>query len=332
MPFLWTGELGAHLPRRGNAFQSLIRALHAGAGEGGVQESAELIDRRTGEPREVDIVLDVSLAGYSIRISIECTATKAPADVTWVEKMVAKHADLPTDKLVLVSSNGFTAQALKKALSYNAVPLQLDELSDHPWARIIGNRKELTFRAVYSRSFLVTHPRGVEAPEGEMLFRDDLLVRPNIQMSVGTLIDTLMSNKSVLEAAINVANETTGDGCEVYLPIEPGIKLQSNAGPTAAIEQLTMVFLQYRIEERVPLRSARFRGAPVAFGGIRSKGREVDLAFVQREDGSIAATLTERRKGESPTVLDLNDGLLRLKPASDDDMIRLLTGSEPVWV
>ncbi|MFL6052419.1 MAG: hypothetical protein ACJ72W_05800, partial [Actinoallomurus sp.] len=50
-----------------------------------VTESAMLIDRRTGEEREVDVLIEADVAGHTLRIGIECSDRKRPADVTWVE-------------------------------------------------------------------------------------------------------------------------------------------------------------------------------------------------------------------------------------------------------
>ena len=269
------------MPRRGNPFQSLIRALHANAADGMVEESALVSDRRTGTTREVDILIRTSSSGYPINIAVECTDTSSPADVTWVEQMVTKHADLPTDKLVLVSANGFTKSAVGKAESYDVVPLRLESLTDHPWAQVVGDRKELVLRALLARTLLVSHSHDVEPPSGEILFRADRLVRPQIEMTAGVLLDALLSNRSIREATIRVASETTGEGAEVFLPIHPGITLVRLDGSTEPVERLTMVYLQWRVDERVPVRTGRLRGVPVAFGGTRRRGRDLDLTIIE---------------------------------------------------
>jgi hypothetical protein len=42
--------------------------------------------------------------------------------------MIAKHRDLPSDKLVLISRSGFSANARKKAVEHNVKPVAFDLL------------------------------------------------------------------------------------------------------------------------------------------------------------------------------------------------------------
>ncbi|BCI53694.1 hypothetical protein NIIDNTM18_29720 [Mycolicibacterium litorale] len=79
--------------------------------------SAMLPDRAIpGETREVDICIRSELAGHEVLIGIECRMSGSRKQtVEWVEAMHAKHSHLPTSKVVLVSSSGFTKNALKLA-------------------------------------------------------------------------------------------------------------------------------------------------------------------------------------------------------------------------
>jgi hypothetical protein len=104
------------MPKRTNTFQTVVYMLQKHIAEDAtVTESAELIDRTTGEKREVDICIEATVAGHKLCVSLECSAPGRPATVEWVERMHGKHSTLPTSKLVLVSGSGFTQQALKKA-------------------------------------------------------------------------------------------------------------------------------------------------------------------------------------------------------------------------
>src|SRR6185503_6978270 len=96
------------MPQRSNAFQQLITLLHQQLDDRAVvTESKMLRDQRTGDNREVDIVIDARSGGYPITIGVECIDHKRKASVEWVERMWAKHQDLHTDKIVLVSRSGF---------------------------------------------------------------------------------------------------------------------------------------------------------------------------------------------------------------------------------
>jgi hypothetical protein len=129
------------MPARSNLFQDVVAILPEHMAEGAtVEESAFLTDRISGEDREVDVVIRSAIAGYETLVSVEARAVKRPADITWVEQMVAKHASLPTHQLVLVSAAGFTAQARRYAETNGAVPLSPEVLGNADPAGEIVNR------------------------------------------------------------------------------------------------------------------------------------------------------------------------------------------------
>src|SRR5215208_1542277 len=104
------------MPKRSNRFQRLVVLLNTClAADTKVIESALVLDKVTGEEREVDIWISPSAAGHTVNIAIEVIGRSRKASVGWVEEMHSKHATLPTDKLILVSERGFTKQALVKA-------------------------------------------------------------------------------------------------------------------------------------------------------------------------------------------------------------------------
>lgn len=123
------------MPRRTNAFQRLVLLLTATlAGHARVTESAMLRDKVTGELREVDVLVEVTAASYPVTLGLEVVAWARVADVQWVERMHCKHTHLPTDKLVLVSENGFSKQAIRKAEFLGIETLTMDEAFSTDWA------------------------------------------------------------------------------------------------------------------------------------------------------------------------------------------------------
>jgi hypothetical protein len=127
------------MPARSNDFQAVVYFVKAHLDPDViVTESASLPDRTTGETREVDVLLVAQVAGHLIHIGVECRDRRRKADVTWVEEMHGKHADLPTNRLVLVSASGFTKTAAIKARHYNieAVTPERPIAQDGPLARL----------------------------------------------------------------------------------------------------------------------------------------------------------------------------------------------------
>jgi hypothetical protein len=120
------------MPQRTNAFQAVVYLIkkHLGDDKTTVVESAMLEDRRTGEQREVDVLIETEASGHTVRIGVECAARGRRQTVEWVEQINSKHADLPTHHLVLVSESGFTASAVKKAKALGIETIVPSEVTD----------------------------------------------------------------------------------------------------------------------------------------------------------------------------------------------------------
>lgn len=89
------------MPKRTNPRQQII-ALLMKTNEGPgcvVTESKSLHDVQSGVDREVDVVVERLIDRETITWSYEVVARRRPADIEWVEAMIAKHAYLPTEKL-----------------------------------------------------------------------------------------------------------------------------------------------------------------------------------------------------------------------------------------
>jgi len=71
-----------------------------------------------------------SVAGHEFYIGIEASRTARKADIEWVEQMISKHEDLPTDKLLLYSGSGFTKNAADKAARHNVGVISLTDATD----------------------------------------------------------------------------------------------------------------------------------------------------------------------------------------------------------
>ncbi len=118
------------MPARTNTFQDVVAIIYEHlAGEASKTESAMLANRLTGEPREVDVVLRAMTAGHETVIAIEAAARSRKASSDWVEQMIGKHKNLPTDKVVLVAEAGFYRPARKLALAEGMVPLTPESLT-----------------------------------------------------------------------------------------------------------------------------------------------------------------------------------------------------------
>ena len=128
------------MPRRSNDFQRMVAILETILSEEAtVTESKMLTDQVFGVQREVDICVEGRMAGRPVTISIECRDHRRRQSVSWVEEMHAKHERLPTDVLVLVSSSGFSTQALATAESYGHHLVTPDAITPGFVGEIVNN-------------------------------------------------------------------------------------------------------------------------------------------------------------------------------------------------
>jgi hypothetical protein len=136
------------VPKRSNTFQKVIYLVKSHMADG-VTESTELTDLVTGEPREVDVVIEGEIAGEALIVGIECRDHKRAQAVGWVDEMRGKHEHLPTNRLVLVSSSGFTRQARNSAEKANVVTVTPSDLKDDGALEIIGKITRLGYKQLH---------------------------------------------------------------------------------------------------------------------------------------------------------------------------------------
>jgi hypothetical protein len=133
------------MPRRSNEFQRLVYLIQRQVQDGKVTESAMLPERfGTGE-REVDVYVETERGGVPIRISFECAAPGRKAGRPWVDLMVNKHSNLPTDKLVLVSKSGFSEPALQYAAKHRVEAVTFEAAEAVDWGAYIEQLRSLIF-------------------------------------------------------------------------------------------------------------------------------------------------------------------------------------------
>lgn len=144
------------MPKRSNTFQEAIYLVQTHlAGEAMVTESKELPDAVTGTLREVDVCVESTVAGHLVTVSVECRDYTRPQGVGWVEEMHTKHQRLPTNVLVLVSSSGFTPEALRVAELYGIVTVAPGEAATE-----FGRRFQEKFEKLWIKT-LTASPRRV---------------------------------------------------------------------------------------------------------------------------------------------------------------------------
>lgn len=132
------------MPKRSNDFQKLIYLVRLNLADGAkVEESKLLKDRLSKRYREVDVVIQGKTGSHPVIVSIECRDHKRAADVTWVDTMKAKHDRLPTNALLLASSQGFTKEATDIAEKYGVGLFTLENQEPDQVAGLLGTKGAL---------------------------------------------------------------------------------------------------------------------------------------------------------------------------------------------
>lgn len=193
------------MPKRTNEFQKLVFLVKKHAASGAtVTESKLLRDRITGAEREVDICIESVVAGHCVIVSIECRGRGRSASVKWIEEMKAKHERLPTKALVLVSSAGFTKEAIVVAQKYGIETIALSALDGASAERLFGDTSSL-----WSKVFTLSPTKVVirVAPVGDLPGEDVATFPDNIVydykgqelFSVKELVEILLRTEYIIK-------------------------------------------------------------------------------------------------------------------------------------
>lgn len=104
--------------KKGLLVEQVVAKLHEAPGVR-VQTRVKLAPARSpgGRPREIDILLTSEVAGYEVRIAVECKnedkRIEAPAIDAFVGKL--KYIGVPVQHGIFVASRGFTKGAQERA-------------------------------------------------------------------------------------------------------------------------------------------------------------------------------------------------------------------------
>lgn len=280
------------MPERTNQFQRLVAAVHEELGAGwSVKESKMLTDSRTGEQREVDIVAEASVGGYRLNISIEVRDRSRAADVTWVEGLSQKHADLPTSKLVLWSATGFSQQALTKAHSLGievVTPLSLDAA---PWAviarELIGGTVKFV-QPVFSPSIDVRLSDGtIERWPAEASTVLELSgSEPGVGLPIRFILNELVTSVDVRKAMLDHAPEGSGSFHALYEPPAP-CSVRGAGGQAAEVSRVVI-----GIETRCEV-------SPLSVRSVVRDGVATTLAEAEVFAGKFRTVIRENESGST---------------------------------
>lgn len=118
------------MPRKGKDIEKIVERLHKLilSPECEIKSPDRIKDKVTGQSREVDVSIRLKSGYISILIIVECR-DRDIEDVTWIEQLATKCKNIGADKLIAVSSTGFTEPAKKSAEHYGIVTQVLSKIT-----------------------------------------------------------------------------------------------------------------------------------------------------------------------------------------------------------
>lgn len=282
------------MPKRSNAFQKLIFLVNQQlAKHGHVVESPLLTDTVTGELREVDVLIETSIAGYEIKLAIECIDRKRKADTPWIEGILQKHKNLPTDKLILVSRSGFSVAALKKAEFYNLPVFTLEDAIEQDWLHKIQSLTISSLKfSITNYTFQLIDTLENATIGGPLVFYDpeghpgDLIsiIRTDIisNLEVNKFLHNLLIDKKDSKEIVLAVDLTTGINRLWYI--------LDSAGKKHRIKWFRMHVGVTRSETTKDVGYSKYGDSTIAF--VLPDDNQSDLyVFFQSRDGSITGAM-----------------------------------------
>lgn len=119
-------------PKAGREFERLASQLESSlAPRGAVVKSPDRIrDKFTGQLREVDASIRMTVGSAPVLIVLECRDRSRLQDTTWIEQIATKRLHIGATQMIAVSSKGFTDQAVKAADVHGILLRQISGFAD----------------------------------------------------------------------------------------------------------------------------------------------------------------------------------------------------------
>lgn len=129
------------MSKKSNAFQKAIYFIQSELKGSNitVEESVEIPEIHNGTEikREIDVLLTETLPnGHFKKIAIECRDRKNKDEIGWIDGLIGKYKDLNIDKIIAVSSSGFSKSATLKAKSHNIDTQTIKQIKSKNWKRV----------------------------------------------------------------------------------------------------------------------------------------------------------------------------------------------------
>ncbi len=286
------------MPKRTTNFQDLIELLERQLAPAGAKVFASklLKDSRSGEEREVDIVIEVKSGIHPVAIGIEVIEQKRPASSTWIEGIAKKHEDLAIDKTIAVSRSGFYEPAIKKANAYKIDTLTLKEASELDWKAKIDHMPSVKIVSLLLP--YLTNVTVLFTSENSLSqFNDVNLETVNLETlelfmpsgkSRGTLravLERIITDNNFVRQVEEMAFTDSGTTIEGELRLEKGSFVKGINDEKHEIHSIKFTTKCRKEEMDAELIKGRYRDTAVVMASGASFGRATNIVFSENNDG-----------------------------------------------
>jgi hypothetical protein len=111
-------------------YQDAVGQFYESAeGLGTVRKNIRIPDKVTGQPRQVDALIEIEAKGHLLSVLIDAKFHKEKLDVKSVEEVASLAAAVSADKAVIVCANDWTEPAEKLA-AFSSIDLKLWTMED----------------------------------------------------------------------------------------------------------------------------------------------------------------------------------------------------------
>ena len=136
------------MPARSNEFQKVVKYIYDQVTPigGRVTESAMLRENPGNTEREVDVLVELNVAGHDIKIAIECREHTRDQTIEWIDSLIGKYSGLRVNKIVAISATSFSDSAKSKAAAKNIELITVNEALTTEWRRAVETWNIMTHR------------------------------------------------------------------------------------------------------------------------------------------------------------------------------------------
>ena len=248
-------------------------------------ESLMLRDLTTGTAREIDIAIEIPTGLRVIRVALECRDRKRPASVQWIDEMSGKYAHLPMDRIVAVSSSGFTRAAREKGKTLNIDLLTPEEVPGFDWTKLSSVKRFVStgsLRYDFSIIALDPAPSALGIPPSQAI--DRLTVEKPCGESelLGNLVHAFLARADSRASMHKMWTDRPGEELQFRLELA-GWQYRDKLGDQHPLRHADVVLRGQVVWIDIELRAMTYANEVVAHGETVLDGQPVSLVIVERK-------------------------------------------------